>query len=65
MIMQTYTFDQLSVIAQNNAYCEWLSVLSFDDGMEDTSKEFFANMMQNDSCFDVEGEFIDDDDYED
>ena len=63
--MQTCTFDQLSVIAQNNAYCEWLSILSFDDGMEDTSKVFFANMMQNDSCFDVDGEFIDNDDCED
>ena len=61
--MRTYTFDQLSVPAQNNAYCEWLSILSFDDGMEDTSKEYFASMVQNDSCFDVNGKFIDDDDY--
>lgn len=61
--MQTYTFDQLSVTAQNNAYCEWLSILSFDDGMEDTSKEYFANMMQGDSCFDANGDFTDNDDY--
>ncbi len=61
--MKTYTFDQLSVTAQNNAYCEWLSILSYDDAMEDTSKEYFANMMQGNSCFDVDGEFVDNDDY--
>lgn len=61
--MKTYTFNQLSIAAQNNAYCEWLGVLSFDDGMEDTSKNYFADMMKDDRCFDVNGNITDSEDF--
>lgn len=61
---KAYSFDELSVSAKNYAYCDWLSILSHDDFMPDTSIDYFANMMKGDKCFDVTGECLDtEDDY--
>ena len=63
--MKSYTFDQLSITAQNNAYCNFLGCWDFDDKYYNATKETFAELMQNDNCFDVNGECLDieDDNY--